>query len=245
MSQLDLSAIALNEGSDESDEEQFNLKYEEVTTKHGGRAVLIATSRYHWRRLNANNTDYWRCHVRSCPATAVTINGYAQLGKRIYNVNYIIYLYIDGPRHRRRSQAVATLEPRPVASILSHANKIEQFCTYFVNTWFEGRFPVHLWNHSTTVGPRTNNHVEGFHNKLNTWAGRRKPDVMSVIGVFVLLDSASTDAYQKRLQGARVQARSNKLVEKDEKISNMVKLLDDNAISISRFLYSVSFLVDE
>ena len=88
MSQLDLSAIALNEGSDESDDEQFNSKYEEVTTKHGGRAILIATSRYHWRRLNANNTDYWSCHVRSCPASAVTINGYAQLGIFTHAVNY-------------------------------------------------------------------------------------------------------------------------------------------------------------
>ncbi|CAF1004023.1 unnamed protein product, partial [Brachionus calyciflorus] len=50
---------------------------------------------------------------------------------------------------------------------------LENFVAYFVDTWFEGGFDTEIWNHAKTIGPRTNNHVEGFHNRLNKWI--RKP----------------------------------------------------------------------
>jgi hypothetical protein len=37
---------------------------------------------------------------------------------------------------------------------------------YFNAVWFK-TYPISVWNHYETVGPRTNNHVEGFHSKLN------------------------------------------------------------------------------
>ncbi|CAF0913228.1 unnamed protein product [Brachionus calyciflorus] len=41
--------------------------------------------------------------------------------------------------------------------------KIDEIIAYFNNTWLEGQYDLQLWNHAFTVGPRTNNHTEGFH----------------------------------------------------------------------------------
>jgi hypothetical protein len=50
------------------------------------------------------------------------------------------------------------------------------------NTWFEGEFLSSLWNHSYTGGPRTNNHVEGYHH--NNWINEQQPDIYSLINVY-------------------------------------------------------------
>ncbi len=47
------------------------------------------------------------------------------------------------------------------------SQQIEEWSDYFVNTKFEGEVPPSMLNHSNTVGPRTNNHVEGYHHKIN------------------------------------------------------------------------------
>ena len=39
--------------------------------------------------------------------------------------------------------------------------RVDEFLKYFTNKYFEGRFPIVLWNHNDTIGPRTNNHLKG------------------------------------------------------------------------------------
>ncbi|XP_046350164.2 uncharacterized protein LOC124131114 [Haliotis rufescens] len=43
------------------------------------------------------------------------------------------------------------------------------FNDYILTTWVDhgARFPLPLWNHHSTTGPRMNNNLEGFHNRLN------------------------------------------------------------------------------
>jgi hypothetical protein len=55
---------------------------------------------------------------------------------------------------------------------------------YFQRTWLNGNFPIDLWNHSSTTGPRTNNHVEGFHNKFNKYIKSPHPHLYKLINVF-------------------------------------------------------------
>uniref|UniRef100_A0A915JHW6 MULE transposase domain-containing protein n=1 Tax=Romanomermis culicivorax TaxID=13658 RepID=A0A915JHW6_ROMCU len=48
------------------------------------------------------------------------------------------------------------------------AAKLEEFRIYFQNTWIQGhQFPLAVWNHWSNEGPRTTNHAEGYHNRLN------------------------------------------------------------------------------
>ena len=56
---------------------------------------------------------------------------------------------------------------------------IDDFITYFEETWLVGNFPPSLWNvyYMDTSSPRTNNHVEGWHNKLKRVVRKAHPNV--------------------------------------------------------------------
>lgn len=46
--------------------------------------------------------------------------------------------------------------------------KLQQFSTYFRNTWVNNNDRINLWNHWNTTGPRTTNAAEGFNNSLRS-----------------------------------------------------------------------------
>ena len=51
-----------------------------------------------------------------------------------------------------------------------YGEKINKFRDYVFNTWITNvNFPIALWNHFNADGPRTNNHVEGFHSRINKY----------------------------------------------------------------------------
>ena len=63
-------------------------------------------------------------------------------------------------------------------------SNLEEFFDYFVKQWFEGSIDYEMWNHATTDGPRTNNHVEGFHFKINSWIDKNHPSVYNLVKFF-------------------------------------------------------------
>ena len=71
-----------------------------------------------------------------------------------------------------------------IKSAAPQVHNIDELCKYYKDTWLNGSFPIASWNHYATEGPRTNNHVEGWHKKLNVAAGRTHPNVFEVVEVF-------------------------------------------------------------
>ena len=63
---------------------------------------------------------------------------------------------------------------------------IDDLCEHFENTWLNGNFPLPSWNHYSTDGARTNNHVESWHKKLNAAAGKTHPNVFELVEFFKL-----------------------------------------------------------
>ena len=60
----------------------------------------------------------------------------------------------------------------------------QSFLDYFVSTYFEGKFPLQLWNHFDTIGePRTNNHLEGYNLKLKKAVFVAHPDIFKAISI--------------------------------------------------------------
>jgi hypothetical protein len=47
--------------------------------------------------------------------------------------------------------------------------QLTKFVEYIIDNYFEGSFPVTMWNHFHTVGNRTNNHLEGYNKKLKNF----------------------------------------------------------------------------
>lgn len=41
------------------------------------------------------------------------------------------------------------------------------FRQYFRTTWLDGRYSTNVWCHWDNTGPRTTNHAEGYHSRLN------------------------------------------------------------------------------
>ena len=60
---------------------------------------------------------------------------------------------------------------------------IDSFIQYFESTYMSPRcaFPRSIWNHFDTIGPRTNNHLEGYHSKLKKFFGAAHPDILLAI----------------------------------------------------------------
>ncbi len=62
--------------------------------------------------------------------------------------------------------------------------RIQEFHTYFSSTWLEGLYPLTMWNFFKYDGPRTNNHVEGYHTRLVKEAGKSHPNIFEVVNLF-------------------------------------------------------------
>ena len=71
-----------------------------------------------------------------------------------------------------------------IKSPASQVQNIDDLCKYYKDTRLNGSFPIASWNHNATEGQRTNNHVEGWHKKLNVAAGKTQPNVFETIEVF-------------------------------------------------------------
>jgi len=60
---------------------------------------------------------------------------------------------------------------------------LTDFCDYMVENWIESnQHLIQMWNHYDTVDdPRTNNHIEGYHLKLDKFIADKKPNICSFL----------------------------------------------------------------
>ena len=61
---------------------------------------------------------------------------------------------------------------------------IDDFITYFQDTWMSGHYPPVTWNVHDLSSYRTNNHIEGWHSKLKKVVGKAHPNVFEIVRVF-------------------------------------------------------------
>ena len=47
-----------------------------------------------------------------------------------------------------------------------------------------GVYPRRMWNVYDLDGPKTNNHVESWHNRLNRLAGKAHPNIYEAVSLF-------------------------------------------------------------
>ena len=68
----------------------------------------------------------------------------------------------------------------------------EDFNDYLVINWvdYDARFPLQMWNHHNTMGPRTNNNLEGSHNRLNRSLPHNHPNIYRFIEVLRKIEKA-------------------------------------------------------
>ena len=61
-------------------------------------------------------------------------------------------------------------------------DKVAQFTDYFQATWLNRHYYIAEW--SVYNGPQTNNHVEGWHNKINLVTGKNHQNIYEIVELF-------------------------------------------------------------
>ena len=117
----------------------------------------------------------------------------------------------------------------------------EDFVKYFTSSWTKD-FPVVMWNHFQSEEDRTNNRLEGWHNRLNRLAGRDHPNLFQLI-TLLQKEEAVTEFKILQLQagGPEMQKRA-KWQRMDKRIKRLQEKFVAGQLSIADFMESVSVL---
>ena len=102
-------------------------------------------------------------------------------------------------------------------------------------TWISGQYRFRQWNYFDFQGPRTNNNVEGWHSRLKK-VGKPHPNLYEIIDVFKR-EEASTKVKLQILQaGAQQAPRRRKMRQKEQRIQNLCRRLNQGTMSIDDYL---------
>ena len=95
-----------------------------------------------------------------------------------------------------------------------------------------------------TEGPRTNNHVEGFHSKFNKELGAAHPHIYKLIAKFKNYEKlVKVKFLRMQLLQHVAPTRAKKYVEKDIKINDLIQEFILKKISLEHFINFISVLV--
>ncbi len=127
---------------------------------------------------------------------------------------------------------------------ITKQDKIDEFLVYFSRQWLKnGSLSLEDWNHFDNIGPRTNNHVEGFNYKLGEYIDYDHPNVYSLIETFKSLEMTCIINYLQRKDGHAIQTRRRKVdISRDVRISNLKLAFNNDHISILDYCRALRLL---
>ena len=100
-----------------------------------------------------------------------------------------------------------------------------------------------MWNVYQAMGPRTNNHLEGCHNRLHKIVGKPHPNLFELIRTFQQEEARTHMTILQLATGGRSRPHKNWCVEIDRKIKTMMQRFEDSTISLTDYLSGLSYLV--
>ncbi|CAF0936932.1 unnamed protein product [Brachionus calyciflorus] len=123
-----------------------------------------------------------------------------------------------------------------LAKMPNYANA-DKFLGYFVKTYFEGQYPVEMWNHFETEGtPRTNNNLQGYNNKLNRHISVSHPDIFKAISKLKEEEVDLCFKYYRAVNKERAPNRNKLYIINDAIMLNQKKMLIDKDITVEIFI---------
>jgi len=121
---------------------------------------------------------------------------------------------------------------------------VTRFTDYVTETWVDGSIPKASWNHYDHDGPRTTNHVEGWHNRLNKLCTHSHPNIFISITTLKKEQAAIEAKIIQIGAGGKQPPRKKKyrllnsrLVNLKEKLSNGQLTLFQYADAASHFIH--------
>lgn len=121
----------------------------------------------------------------------------------------------------------------------------EAFHDYVVTTWvdYDARFPIAMWNHNQTNGPRTNNNVEGFHNRLNRSLPHHHPNIYRFIEVIRKIEFSERAKLAQQRLGAAPPPRKRVYREIENRVSRLIDQVNRQEKTSLEFLDAVGHLL--
>ena len=117
--------------------------------------------------------------------------------------------------------------------------RIDEFIAYFETTWIAGTFHTADWNLYETEGLRSNNHLEGWHNRLQRVVGKSHPNIFECVEVFQREQVSTEVLIQQLAAGECPSCRKKRAIEKDQHIKELKERFSTNIISSSDYVAGV------
>ncbi|XP_046378457.1 uncharacterized protein LOC124150561 [Haliotis rufescens] len=123
--------------------------------------------------------------------------------------------------------------------------RAEDFNDYMVINWVDddARFPIPLWNHHQTAGPRTNNNLEGFHHRLDRTLPHRHPNIYRFVEVIMKIECADRTKIAQLDVGAAPPSRMRVYRETENRLRRLKDMLTQGQKTTIEFLDAVGHLL--
>ena len=116
--------------------------------------------------------------------------------------------------------------------------RMEEFIRYFEDTWLVGQFSLTQWNVFANSSFRTNNHVEGWHNRLKRVVVKSHPNLYELIEVLQREQSANEISLIQLQAGARPPRRALRTINRDRNIEQLKQRF--NEIPLEEYIRGMS-----
>ena len=111
-----------------------------------------------------------------------------------------------------------------------------KYCQIF-KYFFEGQFPLKMWNHFDNSYERTNNRVEGDNNKMKLFCGAVNPNIDEAVRLLQQFDAKSSDKYRNAKKStARPPYKAPDQQKRDANFKQLKVLLIDGSISLKVYI---------
>ena len=139
------------------------------------------------------------------------------MGKTQHNGLHVTYRNNEDIRQlARRAAVVLPLVPMDLIEDVwfNALNDIEDsdtpantttFTDYVTTQWIDG--DSQEWNHFNTDGPRTTNHIKGWHNKLKKKVSHAHPNIYTLICIFKDIQAANEVTRIQRKAGGTIRPK--------------------------------------
>ncbi|XP_046553519.1 uncharacterized protein LOC124262952 [Haliotis rubra] len=103
-----------------------------------------------------------------------------------------------------------------------------QLADYVTSTWIEGDFSQASWNHLTPDDPRTNNTLEGWHNRVKKLVCKAHPNIYELIQFLKMEQTTTETRYLQYDAGQRRSPKRWKYRDLDNRLDQLKMRLQDN-----------------